>query len=710
MKRHISATVHGLEVPASQPVTRALTVPISMFVLALVSAAQLIGPEGWAEHGKPAWVKKFKDADLEKTGMLQGFGSVESTGDAARDRESADSQALQDLAKQIHVHVEGESVDTWAEKLEGGKRQTLSDVRSRVRTSVDFTLQNVNFRRWPEKEKTDKYYALAYLDPAAAADRVAEEIKALCRRLQESREMGREALKRGEIRKAIVFLLRARWEWLQATSHAANYEVLRRKHQTAAEGLIPGGLAALSPESLWTDLVHGLHLDGVSGGNQKVTEGQLPQQPLVARLRFSGEESKEGEAVPVAGVPVRFSLLNAEGALQAGVPMRTRGLSDAGVTASSSGDSEAATDSEGQVACQVLAMKSPSGPIQSVTATVDLERIAGEVREVDVAILKGWLSPLAKLKTVFVFEQAGVEELSLEQWVQRQASRLMKHAGWPKQPKVLVGAFTYRDTQAAGELGRKLHGLFWKFLSESGVQLLPTDPHGIGVLLRGEYQEDQEQVEVKIFAEDRAGTQLAAISAFIGRDKVSAFPLKLAEEPQRFEKHEAVLAAVSDPGVASQKDFCIQIWTDRGKAPVYQDGEEMTVYLKATRDCYVRVVYITADQQWLLIYPNRWGSDDFLRAGDTLELPGKGSKFRFVVQKPFGPETLKVIAANHPLAMPDGKQLDGAMLLGDPSPRALIRGMRGMRVEARTGDEPPPSPALAESFIVVNTQEKPQQP
>ena len=673
---------------------------VSLFAL-LATSSLVVGP-GALAFGLPKWAREGHDPVLRERGFLQGFACVNSTGVPENDLKAAEDLAMADLAKGVVVQVEERSIDVIAERSHGGRTESLSDIRSEVRTTVNLTLVGADIRRHPEKPKrARRYYALASLDPGAAAEKIARKLRPAYRRVATERSKGAVAVERGRTRQALIHYARARWLALKVSGLEASYQVLRSRESPTLAALAGGDPEGLLSDQEWVRLLHRFRLGAVRGSRQKTPEGEVPGVILAARASLSGS----GEPTPVPDLPVRFQLLNGEGVLLAGVPIRTRGAS--GLSPSSL----ARTDARGEATCQIVSLESGGREVQCIAATLAIDALAKEMADIERAQLLRWLSPLSELKAVFVIERPGEKELTFQQWVGRRVRRLKAQTGWPREARIVVGAFSYRDSRASGELGRRLGSAVRSALTQAGVRIAATDPHGLLPRLRGEYWEDEKQVEVRVFLEGEGGEELVGTSAYLGRDKIADCKLK----PESYQELQSTLADVSDPELAPRPDFSVRIWTDRGTAPVYQDGEKMTVYMKATRDCHVRLLYRTSDGANLLLYPNRWGQDDRLKANKAYSVPGKQAAFDFVVQAPFGAEILKVVASTRPMQALEGREASGAIVLTEASLRSLLRRLRNPGETLRASLDGSVLPGgtrpherssahwLAEDEVVVNT-------
>lgn len=658
--------------------------PVAPFGLLLIYLFFSVGHRDCFAFGDPNWVKQGKDPLLDAKGYLQGIGWVRSTGNPEKDYKMAENIARAELAKRIVVTVEENSVDLVAERFHNGKSESLADIRSEVKTSVNLTLDGVEIRHYPEKlKKTSNYYALAYLKPEDAAKKIGDRLRLIYQSISQEKKLARAAIEQKDVRRALLHHARARWQALQASGHAASYEVLRTELEPSTNHLAGGDVVALTSGAEWADLLSRFQIVAVKGQSQKVSEGDRPSQPLVAKLVL---RDAAGE-VPISGLPVRFQLMSGDGQLQAGVPVRTRGLGGPQTVAS------AVTDQNGEVACEILKLNTGPAAVQMISVTVDIAPLILQIHEVDAKALASWLLPLTELKTVFLLERPGDKELSFPQWVGRQVKRVKTQKGWPSGSNILIGAFSYRDSRASGEFGQRLEREFRNAFAADGTIVVRTDRSGQNPILRGEYWEDSQQVEVRTYLEDQQGTQFVSVSAFFDRSKLGEMKLK----PDNFAQYKAAVVELSDPKTAVEEDFSIKIWSDRGTNPVYQKDEKMMFYLRSTRDCYLRLLFRTVDGTHAQIYPNKWGAADQLQANRVYAFPAGNAGFEFVVQEPFGAEIVKAIASTSKLPQLEGEEAGGIIILNESSLMKLMRKLRKPDFSTMTRY------SLAEDQMVVNT-------
>lgn len=105
----------------------------------------------------------------------------------------------------------------------------------------------------------------------------------------------------------------------------------------------------------------------------------------------------------------------------------------------------------------------------------------------------------------------------------------------------------------------------------------------------------------------------------------------------------AAAIALTAPAEARPR---VQIWTDRGARPAYDEGSAMRVKVRATMDAYLLVYEIDPNGMVSLLHPWKRGSDR-IEAGRTLRLPPDGSDYQLVAEQ-LGRGYLVAIASERP--------------------------------------------------------------
>jgi len=107
---------------------------------------------------------------------------------------------------------------------------------------------------------------------------------------------------------------------------------------------------------------------------------------------------------------------------------------------------------------------------------------------------------------------------------------------------------------------------------------------------------------------------------------------------------------------------------------VYQSGDEVIVNIQSTKDCYITVLCLAANDSVYILFPNRFREDNFIQVNTTVEIPSApdrnaGLHFRVVnlVGHKKDAEMIKVIATRGNLSLSkDMRSGSGFGLLGTP--------------------------------------------
>ena len=77
----------------------------------------------------------------------------------------------------------------------------------------------------------------------------------------------------------------------------------------------------------------------------------------------------------------------------------------------------------------------------------------------------------------------------------------------------------------------------------------------------------------------------------------------------------------------------------------YRHGDTLTLSVDVNEDAYVWVFDTGTSGKVHQIFPNRHDTDNFVRAGKPIAIPGKGAEYQLLVSHPKGAELLTVIAS-----------------------------------------------------------------
>lgn len=90
-------------------------------------------------------------------------------------------------------------------------------------------------------------------------------------------------------------------------------------------------------------------------------------------------------------------------------------------------------------------------------------------------------------------------------------------------------------------------------------------------------------------------------------------------------------------------DFKIEVWIDKGCGKSYTVGENITIYFKSNKDCYLTLFDFIPGGGIRLLFPNRYEKNNFLEANKVHTIPPG-----FVVTLPPGKEMIRAVATTSP--------------------------------------------------------------
>jgi len=126
------------------------------------------------------------------------------------------------------------------------------------------------------------------------------------------------------------------------------------------------------------------------------------------------------------------------------------------------------------------------------------------------------------------------------------------------------------------------------------------------------------------------------------------------------------LASAADPrdkwmtvqdAVNTQSSFMLRVDVDKPDR-TYRVGEHMKVTVNSEKDCYLYLLYYGASNQVACLFPNKYQTDNRIRANTTVTVPAPNADFQFTASPPCGKEYLQVIGTLKPVDILKDKPLD----------------------------------------------------
>ncbi|HQB61141.1 MAG TPA: DUF4384 domain-containing protein, partial [Spirochaetota bacterium] len=235
---------------------------------------------------------------------------------------------------------------------------------------------------------------------------------------------------------------------------------------------------------------------------------------------------------------------------------------------------------------------------------------------------------------------------------------------------VVISNFNYKGKHYSGEVSSyiraKISGAFVKvgyiseytdpefnrYLDQSGLTT-----RGVGIekneavddlygkvqgFITGSYWDNQDKLEFQlkfydmrekkyIFDEMFAVDKKQFSSIKLHPDNVDEFSKKYEDLTKMFES----------------QSFNIKIWPDKGDYSTYKEGEYLIPHFLSNKDCYLRVYLVCADGNALLLFPNFYDKNNFVKKNQVYKIGDPTfSSFRLKMAPPYGTEMLIAVASS----------------------------------------------------------------
>jgi len=108
----------------------------------------------------------------------------------------------------------------------------------------------------------------------------------------------------------------------------------------------------------------------------------------------------------------------------------------------------------------------------------------------------------------------------------------------------------------------------------------------------------------------------------------------------------AELIALADKIKNENPGIQLTLGTDKKE---YQVGEKVAFEFTADKDCYLALIDIGTSGKTIILFPNKWHTENKIEKGKAYKIPADGADFAYRVEGPEGTERIKAIACVEPL-------------------------------------------------------------
>ncbi len=204
---------------------------------------------------------------------------------------------------------------------------------------------------------------------------------------------------------------------------------------------------------------------------------------------------------------------------------------------------------------------------------------------------------------------------------------------------------SYQDTKMGSTFSRRFSKTLEQKLSAvAGINIVTdiSDPSqaGINDMLTGTYWKEGNALRIILVLKDTKTNQtLASAETKLSQDWLTQNQINY--KPENFRQAYSNMKAFKTDEVTGG-GLVADIWTNKGDQNlIYTEGDDMKLFVRVNRECYIRVIYHMADGSRVLLVDNYYISSD--KVNTVYELP-----YEFECSEPFGVETLQLNAQTQP--------------------------------------------------------------
>lgn len=630
----------------------------------------------------PEWVRNKHAAHFAEASYIQAVGQAAKEKTPDEDFARAAEQARKAIAEQLQVSIKSQSVMFTFESSAGEFQQQSSE---KILTATNITLSGLKIADRYFDKKLKIYYALAVLDRSVAAKAMRHEIEALKDNAANALQTAKAALDSNEALQAVFNSHRA-YQLLQA---AESRQQLLGVLQAAKADEIPTLPNSEEILKIADDAVRSVRIE--TNAPSKVIHRQN-HLPLVIEAVVKGGKR------PLGNISLSCSFRKGRG--NANVRARTDGYGHTTIVVTALGPAP-----YGEYVLEVrpdfseLLFKDEHSAAQAWNLALQ-QALRAEI--ISFKRLDPDLADYCAGTAIDLAKQLKSDDGSFQ---------------------LALGNITYAETGAASAFVA-----YFKELMASELSLQPTlkliAPDKIESSIRnvranylGHKRPDQPEILAELIDANGilAGTYwergdilefnlqiiqrntAAILAATTMKLPKSLIPAALPYLPTNYFTTFSEARQLND--VKTPKaDLKVDVWSDRGDGAIYKAGERVTIFIRATQDCYLYLIYHDAGGNDVLIYPNARQANNRILGEVIYQIPDGRDSFDFTVQKPFGNELLKAVVSIEPLPDLSGVILPNGLKLLSGSYKDNMTRIRGVTMQARV-------PGYAEGSCVITTTE-----
>ncbi len=592
---------------------------------------------------KPTWLTTKKHPRYPDRLYILGVGAAKKTKDKIEDIKKANNEAFADIAKQIKATIESKSVVEQLEVISGRKVESVERASANLQVTTQVTVGGLRIVEVYFDDDDDIYYSLAVLERETAGGELKDKLLQYFNAYSKNIELARKQIDDKNFYQALLNLSEAYKNMLSYNELLPLYRFITRP----LEEMNPEGWKLNEPllvsevKSIVQNIFAGLKVEKVSGEEQNVLFNQ-PLKPLVLKICYN----QGALEYPISGFKFRYFLKSGKGKIS----------------------EYSVSDRNGNAKCEIYSLEPYQETFYTIVAKLDLSDFKNEYDD--------WNDLLVRYESELIFTLRR-ESLTLDDKI-RDAVLNLNSKIPDKTAKVMIAGVYYRDkipSPMTSYLKEKIERGIESYtslaliggeqikLASSKLENIGYSMENLGTpeafgslsgakfVITGSCWDSGDELDLILKAVDVQSKLIIATTDV--RIPLSMLPkIPIAPENYRPEIDDKIL---KEEGKG--KDLQVEVWVDRPDG-IYYDGDEIKIFVRANKDCYINLVYHDAEGNTILVFPNKENLNNKIEGNKVYKVPGE-----YVIKPPFGREILKVVASETPLPMPRGRVVGGLIVI-----------------------------------------------
>lgn len=281
---------------------------------------------GYSFGKKPKWIEQLPD----NPELLQGVGVASETGDAEKDRNRADEEAISEIIHQISTSVSSELVDFYKEEQSGETSILTTNTSSLTKQYAKATVKGIKIIERYHDKKLNAYYSYAVLSRVELEEQFRESAEKIKKMAQDYHIFAQQALIKKDIYTALSNYSKALSELLIVQAN------IKKRIECDLEKNGKFEMLQVRLENELSTILSKIQFKIVSGNAQKAERGRNLKEQLVGTVLYYDKDIE----YPIRNLPVLLEFVNAKGELTKDVISNLNGTFKANVNLIESAEAE----------------------------------------------------------------------------------------------------------------------------------------------------------------------------------------------------------------------------------------------------------------------------------------------------------------------------------------------------------------------------------